>query len=204
MQGWLSLSHTATGEGTLRLLPSLKASTAYLLLRPFFLDGPGSFDDTQPTFPGAQPGQTQLLPTKELHPHLDIERTVIGIPPVKPGDYVFWHCDLIHEVDKVHPGTRDSSVVYNACTPLVPYNIDSLSNTREAFLSAQPPRDFAELVIGETECMHKDNGAKREYILSEEGNRAMGFAQFDVDEPGITDGQRKVRQMANKILHDVV
>lgn len=57
MQGWLSLSHTGTGEGTLRLLPNLKASTAYLLLRLFFLDGPGSFDDTQPTFPGSHPGQ---------------------------------------------------------------------------------------------------------------------------------------------------
>jgi hypothetical protein len=174
------------------------------MLRPFFLNGPDSFDDAQPTFPGAHPGQTQLLPTEELHPHLEMGRTVIGIPPVKPGDYVFWHCDLIHEVDKLHPGTRDSSVVYNACTPLVPYNIDSLSNTREAFLAAEPPRDFAKVDIGETERMHKDNGARREYILSEEGNRAMGFAQFDVDEPGITEGQRKVRQMANSILHDVV
>jgi hypothetical protein len=172
------------------------------MLRPFFPDGPDSFDDSQPTFPGAHPGETQLLPTAGLHPHLEMDKTVVGIPPVKPGDYVFWHCDVLHEVDKTHPGTRDSSVVYNACTPLVPYNINSLSDTREAFLAARPPRDFAGLVIGEAEHLHDDNGAKKEHILSEEGRRAMGFAKFDVDEAGISEGQRKVRRTANECLHD--
>ena len=39
MQGWLSLSDCGPGQGTLRLLPSLKLSTAYIMLRPFFVDG---------------------------------------------------------------------------------------------------------------------------------------------------------------------
>ena len=60
LQGWLSLSHTGTGEGTLRLLPSLKASMAYMMLRPLFLNG--TFDDSQPTFPGAVPGLNQFKP----------------------------------------------------------------------------------------------------------------------------------------------
>ena len=85
MQGWLSLSDTDTGHGTLRLLPSLKASVAYLMLRPFFLDGADNFDDTTPTFHGAEPGMTQLLPTDELHPDLRIPEAMVGIPPVRPG-----------------------------------------------------------------------------------------------------------------------
>ncbi|KAF9738018.1 hypothetical protein PMIN01_03301 [Paraphaeosphaeria minitans] len=56
MQAWISLSHSNTGEGSLRLLPSLKASVAYMMLRPLFEDD--EFDDTQPTFPGATPGLT--------------------------------------------------------------------------------------------------------------------------------------------------
>lgn len=201
VQGWLSLSHTGTGHGTLRLLPSLKASTGYLMLRPFFLQGADNFDDTTPTFPGAEPGKTQVLPTEELHPDLMMHKSMIGIPPVKPGDYVFWHSDLIHEVDKYHLGTADSSVIYNASTPLSPYNIDSLRASRQSFLDATPPRDFNRAGhLHEDENAHADHGARKENILSKEGMQAMGFEPFDVDEPGITEGARRVRQMANEVL----
>ncbi|KAL3475234.1 hypothetical protein BJX99DRAFT_271174 [Aspergillus californicus] len=176
MQGWLSLSHSNTGEGTLRLLPSLKASTAYCMLRPFF-----------------------FFPTREFHPHLDMGRSMIGIPPVRPGDYVFWHCDLIHEVDKFHPGKTDSSVVYYPCTPLTPYNLDSLMGVREAFLAASPPRDFRGLVK-ESESEHAENGARKENILSEDGMRGMGFLKFDEDAGDLTPGQRVIRRQANEAL----
>lgn len=199
LQGWLSLSHCNTGEGTLRLLPSLKASVAYIMLRPLFENE--VFDDSQPTFPGAEPGKTLFRPTKELHPHLALEKSIVGIPPVRPGDYVFWHCDLVHEVDRFHPGTRNSSAVYNACNPLTPYNIDSLLATREAFQSCSVPRDFvgAPSLRG-FEKDHEDHGARRENIWSEEGLRAMGFKRFDPDEEGLTDGQREVRRLANAKL----
>ncbi|KAL2812731.1 hypothetical protein BJX63DRAFT_443355 [Aspergillus granulosus] len=205
LQGWLSLSHTGTGEGTLRLLPSLKASLAYIMLRPLFLagtpDGDGEWDDSQPTFPGAEPGSAQLKPTTALHPHLALERSIVGIPPVRPGDYVFWHCDLVHEVDRFHPGERDSSVVYNACTPLTPYNLDSLVNLREAFEKVARPRDFNTMLMAdETERDHEDHGAKKENILSEEGMRAMGFKAFDVHEQGLSEGQREMRRIANEKL----
>ena len=39
IQGWLSLCEYDPGEGTLRLLPDMKLSKAYILLRPFFADG---------------------------------------------------------------------------------------------------------------------------------------------------------------------
>lgn len=199
LQGWLSLSHTSTGEGTLRLLPSLKASVAYMMLRPLFLRG--EFDDTQPTFPGATPGFTQFRPTEAFHPHLMMEKSIVGIPPVKPGDYAFWHCDLIHEVDRFHPGKLDSSVVYNACTPLTPYNIESLIATREAFENVRIPKDFIKGgLANDYECDHDDHGARKSNIISSRGMQAMGFEPFDVEEAGITAGQRQVRQMANEKL----
>ena len=48
-QGWLSMSHTQEKEGTLRVLPLLKETTAYIVLRPFFkpkkMEKPMSSDD---------------------------------------------------------------------------------------------------------------------------------------------------------------
>jgi hypothetical protein len=202
LQGWLSLSHTATGEGTLRILPSLKASTAYYMLRPLFYDNE-IFNDTQPTFPGATPGKTQFKPTKELHPHLLMEKSIVGIPPVKPGDYVFWHCDLIHEVDRFHPGTTDSSVVYNACAPLTPYNIENMINQRNAFQEGVVPKDFSESKLDQQEHEHAGCGAKEGFVSSDAGRRAMGLMTFDESEGNLTEGQRKVRRMANEMLGHV-
>ncbi|KEF57632.1 uncharacterized protein A1O9_05550 [Exophiala aquamarina CBS 119918] len=199
LQGWISLSHTNTGEGTLRLLPSLKASVAYMLLKPLFVND--EFDDSQPTFPGATPGSTQFFPTPEHHPHLAIDRALIGIPPVRPGDYVFWHCDLVHGVDTTNPGKNDSTVFYNACTPLTPYNLDSLLGSRAAFEKGVPPRDFERLQGGyEVENMHDDCGAQKENILSDDGLRAMGFMSLDETAERLTDGQREMRRMANVSL----
>ncbi|KAJ4297518.1 hypothetical protein N0V90_005410 [Kalmusia sp. IMI 367209] len=201
MQAWLSLSHCNTGEGTLRLLPSFKASVAYMMLRPLFENE--VFNDSQPTFPGATPGLTQFKPTTDLHPHLLMEKSVVGIPPVRPGDYAFWHCDLVHEVDKFHPGTRNSTAVYHPCVPLTPYNVDNLVHVRDAFNACAIPRDFVEAgapALKEPEKEHVDHGAKRKNVLSNEGLRAIGLKPFDTDEDGLTDGQREVRKLANAKL----
>ena len=168
------------------------------MLRPFFVDDE-TFNDVDATFPGAHPSKTQLLPTKELHPHLELERTTVGIPPVKPGDYVFWHCDLTHEVDKFNPGKNDSSVVYNPCSPLTPYNLQALVRNRTAFLEARAPQDFISLMT-EAENTHEDHGARKENILSEEGLTAMGFKKFDETEEGLSRGQKEMRRLANEAL----
>lgn len=199
LQGWLSLSHTGTGEGTLRVLPNLKLSMAYIMLRPLFQDN--EFDDSQPTFPGSEPGQTQFFPTNEWHPHLNIDKAIIGIPPVKPGDYVFWHCDLVHGVDELHPGVLDSSVSYNACNPLTPYNIRSLLSTRTSFQEGDVPADFARSHGDyEREHQHDDCGARREHVLSDAGLEALGLKRFRDDEEGLLPGQREVRRLANELL----
>lgn len=199
LQGWISLSHTGTGEGTLRLVPQLKLAAAYQLLRPFFILDE-TFDDVTPLFPGASPGELQFFPTDELHPHLLMQKSMVGIPPVRPGDYVFWHCDVVHEVDKLHPGDRDSSVSYNGCVPLCPYNLENLVEMRESFLGVSPPRDFEKYEHGELEKEHEDHGAKRENVLSLEGLRALGLEPFDEMEEGITTGQREMRRLANERL----
>lgn len=108
-QGWLSMSTTNPFEGTLMVNPAVKLSTAYVLLRPFFrpirdvgqtssegylaaenwqFAGSEMTSDLQ----GATPGHGQEL-SAVLHPHLDLEHTMVHVPRIKPGDYVVWHCD---------------------------------------------------------------------------------------------------------------
>lgn len=170
------------------------------MLRPLFLHGE-EFDDSQPTFPGSKPGNTQFFPTREFHPHLELDKSMVGIPPVRPGDYVFWHCDLVHEVDRFHPGDRNSSVVYNACNPLTPYNVESLIGVREAFRNALPPKDFALFEhSNESESEHDDHGARKENLLSDNGLQALGLKRFDVEAPGLTEGQKIIRMLANQKL----
>ena len=114
------------------------------MLRPFFKPKPGreaslEADDWEPDlehgeFPGTSPGRAQTLSTKS-HPHLQLDKTVVSIDFVEPGDQVYcasdrlpryqkltWttpgHCDLIHAVEAEHTGTGDSSVLYIPAAPL--------------------------------------------------------------------------------------
>lgn len=105
-QGWLSMSRTGPKQGTLLVNPLMRLSMIYTILRPFFKPlrterGPGFLDESNWVFkgdemdaeiPGAQPGCGQEL-NDELHPHLELERTMVHIPQIKPGDFVLWHCD---------------------------------------------------------------------------------------------------------------
>ena len=108
-QGWLSMSHTKPGEGTLLVNPLIQLSTAYLLLRPFFEPlkeaGMVSAEDYLSSdnwkfagsnmtseLHGATPGHGQEL-SSVLHPHLELESTMVHVPNIRPGDFVAWHCD---------------------------------------------------------------------------------------------------------------
>ena len=114
------------------------------MLRPFFKPKPGceaslEADDWEPDlehgeFYGASPGGAQNLSPK-THPHLQLDKTVVSIDFVEPGDQVYctfdlhqkyqrlrWvtagHCDLIHAVEAEHAGTEDSTVLYIPAAPL--------------------------------------------------------------------------------------
>lgn len=113
-QAWLGMSHTAPGEGTLKVNPLIQLTTAYFLLRPFFepiKDLPEGKED-QYTEEYLSPENWRLIPsdrmttalhgatpshgqemTEKLHPHLDLKNTMVHVPTIRPGDYVAWHCD---------------------------------------------------------------------------------------------------------------
>jgi hypothetical protein len=144
-QGWLSMSHTGPGEGTLLVNLLFRHATAYYLLRPFFApkkryNGAGflsannwELDIKQGSeLQGASLGHTQEL-NEVLHPHLDLKNTMVHVPLVNPGDYIAWHCDTIHAVDSIHAGSTDSSVMYIPTCPLTETNAEYLVRQREAF-----------------------------------------------------------------------
>lgn len=113
-QSWLSMSTTGPREGTLMVNPLLQLATSYYLLRPFFK----SFNEPNTMFAGEYnpdflaPENWKLLDEGEmtsalqgaslghsqelnsvLHPHLELNQTMVHIPQIKPGDFVAWHCD---------------------------------------------------------------------------------------------------------------
>jgi hypothetical protein len=89
-------------------------ATTYFLLRPFFspvkvypslvtdefspefLDAENwtlkSKSEITGELQGANPGHAQEL-NQVLHPHLDLRRTMVHVPTIRPGDLVVWHCD---------------------------------------------------------------------------------------------------------------
>ena len=159
------MSHCSAFEGTLLVNPLLQLATAYFLLRPFFTprNGPstrvsvnGAFEqantdeylspdnwklEDRPSswLQGANLGRGQEL-NALLHPHLNLPETMVHIRRVQPGDYVVWHCDGIHAVDKIHTGKSDSSVLYIPACPLTERNAEYLVRQRDCFLRGKPRR----------------------------------------------------------------
>ncbi|KAK1251787.1 hypothetical protein MKX07_007266 [Trichoderma sp. CBMAI-0711] len=211
-QGWVSMSRVGPEEGTLLTYP-LMMSTAYTLLRPFFRPvdnskkGRAFLDEKNWEFTagdqmtsdlqGAHPGHGQEL-NDELHPHLELSRTMTHVPEIKPGAFVAWHCDTIHAVDKVHKGQSDSSVLYIPVCPVTDLNAEYLVRQRQAFREGTPGPDFPG---GEGESKHI--GRPTEKMLWEwtntEGRRAMGLEELVVDGSAMP-GARAVVERFNATL----
>ncbi|KAI9810600.1 MAG: hypothetical protein M1827_006162 [Pycnora praestabilis] len=213
-QGWLSMSATGPGEGTLLVNPLLARATAYYLLRPFFSpkrapEGLSKADflemdnwvlDSEPTslLHGATPSHCQEL-NSTLHPHLDLMKTMVHVPEVQPGDYVAWHCDTIHAVDEFHAGASDSSVMYIPACPLTEANAEYLVRQREAFIEGTPGPDFPG-GKGESEHLGRLTADYVQSITSRVGQRAMGLARWNAGLPRISKGQRRMLERANEVL----
>lgn len=135
-QGWMSMSVTAPGEGTLRVNPLFDRATAYYLLRPFFEavrgpDGMAKEDflsvnnwrlkkEQDSTLHGAYPSQCLEL-NDTLHPHLELENSMVNVPTVRPGDYVAWHCDSEYtHTYYLHQHIANSSQPFTLSTPPTP------------------------------------------------------------------------------------
>jgi hypothetical protein len=190
-QGWLAMSNTGPGEGTLLVNPLFKLATAYFLLRPFFspkntdVNARGYLDEANwqldpvqsSTLEGVSLGCTQEL-NAVLHPHLDLARTMTHILAVWPGDYVAWHCDAIHAVDKVHAGKSDSSVLYIPACPLTEVNVQYMIRQRAAFLEGRPGPDFPG-GKGESEFVERMGMEDIEHAGGVEALRAAGLKPWD-------------------------
>ncbi|OTB05674.1 hypothetical protein M426DRAFT_319660 [Hypoxylon sp. CI-4A] len=209
-QGWLSLSSTPPGSGSLHACPMLHLTTAYLLLRPFFSprfpSGPSFLHDTNwnlnvaqnTVIHGALPGCGIQELSDALHPHLRLGRTMVPIPRVEPGDYVLWHPDAVHAVDTVHAGTADASVLYVPACPLTQTNALYLARQRKAFLLGDPAPDFFEGGNGEREFMGRPGVQDVNDAGGEEGLRSMGLMPWD-EKRGVAVERELLRQ-ANGIL----
>ncbi|CZR55132.1 related to DUF1479 domain protein [Phialocephala subalpina] len=207
-QGWLSMSNTSAGEGTLLVNPLFNLATAYYLLRPFFSPrmgdvGKSGFLDTEnwvldpvqsTVLQGATLGCTQEL-TAALHPHLELEKSMVSVPDVRPGDYVAWHCDTVHAVDRIHSGKGDSSVLYIPVCPLTEANARYLGIQREAFESGTPGPDFPG-GAGESQHVGRMKRGDIEKAGGEEGLRAMGLGSWEA----AMERERDSVRIANDIL----
>ena len=218
-QGWLSMSDTGPNEGTLKVNPLLQLSTAYFLLRPFFTPihpakglvvgqhdpdflNPSNWvlkSETEMTseLQGANPGNSQEL-NQVLHPHLELDRTMVHIPPIQPGDLVVWHCDTIHAVDKVHMGNGDSSVMYIPVCPITEANANYLARQRDTFLAGLPGPDFPG-GKGESEHTGRPTVTYLQKHLDNAGLRAMGLEKLSIPAMAST-GAKTVTQKANAVL----
>ncbi|OJJ98613.1 hypothetical protein ASPACDRAFT_121159 [Aspergillus aculeatus ATCC 16872] len=218
-QGWLSMSHTGPREGTLLVNPLLSMATAYYLLRPFFepISSPPAGDCSRlaletyldPTnwrleqsmsskLEGATPGYAQEL-SDILHPHLRLNKTMVHMPKIAPGDYVAWHCDTIHSVDKVHQGRGDSSVLYIPACPVTEANAQYVRRQREDFLNGVPPPDFPG-GKGESEHIGRTTQADLARYTNEQGLRSLGLEKWNTEEKNLKQGQRGVLNRADEIM----
>jgi hypothetical protein len=212
-QGWLSMSTTGPGEGSLLVNPLLRPATAYFLLRPFFEARKGEQEgsgeeflvprnwtlrkEVGPELQGATPGCGQEL-TESLHPHLRLRDSMVHVPTVRPGDYVAWHCDTIHAVDQVHRGQSDSSVMYIPVCPMTKANVKYLVRQREAFLAGTPGPDFPG-GKGEAEHVGRPGTEFLAEVGGTEGLRGMGLKRLVVGkDAGV--GEKEVTEEANRIL----
>ena len=131
-QGWTALSDMAHDQGVLHTVP-IPGAMAYLMLRPLLADVPA--DDMCGVTVG------QAFPASERwHPLL--VQALSGIPDVRAGDSVWWHCDLIHSVAPVRNQQGWGNVMYVPAAPWCPRNERYAASVRAAFRTGSSPSDF--------------------------------------------------------------
>ena len=131
-QGWTALSDMAHDQGVLHTVP-IPEAMGYLMLRPLLSDVPD--DDmcgvtTNKVFPVSDTWHPLLL------------EALTGIPDVRVGDSVWWHCDMIHSVAPVQNQKGWGNVMYIPAAPWCPRNERYAAAVREAFITGASPSDF--------------------------------------------------------------
>jgi hypothetical protein len=159
-QGWTALSDMAHDQGVLHTVP-IPEAMGYLLLRPLLSDV--ADDDMCGVTTG------QVFPASDTwHPLLMDALT--GIPDVRAGDSVWWHCDMIHSVAPVQQQKGWGNVMYIPAAPWCPRNEKYAAVVREAFITGSSPSDFPD------ENYERDWPNRfRLDDLNETGRRGLGF-----------------------------
>lgn len=167
-QGWIALSGQGKGDGTLQVVPMLRESLAYFLLRPLLDDVPAEL------LCGARRGKAQAINAEWHQPLLDC---LVSIPHVEPGDTVWWHPDLIHAVEAEHRGSGVSSVIYIPGAPLCPKNARYARQQQDRFLAGRTPPDFGQ---DDRESSFENRATLAD--LTDLGKRQMGLTPWDIAE----------------------
>jgi hypothetical protein len=159
-QGWTALSDMDHDQGVLHTVP-IPGAMAYLMLRPLLPDVPE--DDMC----GVTVNRTFPV-TEQWHPLL--RRALTGIPDVRAGDTVWWHCDLIHSVAPVENQQGWGNVMYIPAAPWCPRNERYAASVRAAFATGSSPDDFP--------AEHYERGWAGRFgpaDLNETGRRGLGL-----------------------------
>ena len=131
-QGWTALSDMAHDQGVLHTVP-IPEAMGYLMLRPLLPDVP---DDDM-----CGVTTNKVFPVSDTRHPLLLE-ALTGIPDVRAGDSVWWHCDMIHSVAPVQNQKGWGNVMYIPAAPWCPRNERYAAAVREAFITGASPSDF--------------------------------------------------------------
>jgi len=131
-QGWTALSDMDHDQGVLHAIP-IPETMAYLLLRPLMDDTED--DDMCGVMVSA------VFPVNEKWHELPMQ-ALSGIPSVRAGDSVWWHCDLVHGVAPVLGQQGWGNVMYIPAAPWCPRNRDYAPIAFNAFATGSSPSDF--------------------------------------------------------------
>jgi hypothetical protein len=159
-QGWTALSDMDHDQGVLHTVP-IPEAMAYLLLRPLLDDVPED-DMCGITIGRAVPVTPQW--------HSLLLEAQSGIPDIKAGDSVWWHCDVVHSVAPVTDQRGWGNVMYIPAAPACPKNEEYVPAVRKAFLTGCSPSDFP--------AEHYESGWVGRFQpgqLNEYGRRALGL-----------------------------
>jgi hypothetical protein len=200
-QGWTAFTPTSLSEGTILIYPNASWAIAYVVLRPFFCapaDPDQVMDATKWTinrtsawFPGTVKADSQRL-SRSSHPHLRLEDCMVAMPPINPGDTVWWHADVsddpirsgdaenfayriqvCHAVDTRHDGTQNAAVAYIAACPTTSTNKTYVHRQLAAILQGRRAPDYEE--DGDTLDERTLNGHCGLEYIDAMGRKAFGF-----------------------------
>lgn len=131
-QGWTALSDMDFDQGVLHAIP-IPETMAYLLLRPMLDD---TADDDM-----CGVMVNEVFPINEKWHELPMQ-ALSGIPSVRAGDSVWWHCDLVHGVAPVFAQQGWGNVMYIPAAPWCPRNREYAPIAFDAFATGSSPSDF--------------------------------------------------------------